>query len=481
MNYLSVFPTRITTVIIAILVLSCNKYLDVKPEDKFLDAQVYGTEASVKNALNGIYLNMAKPALYGENLSTTTVDVLARYYNISSTAHKMYTIANYNYADDSTRKRMTDIWYNAYQAILNINAFIYNVSARNDVMAGWKKNLMLGEAYGLRAFISLDMLRLFGPVYARDSAVNAIPYPVLPATEISALLPAKTVMDSVMSDLDKAKQLLLADPIITNGVQLGNTIGSDPFFLLRNRRMNYYSVLALQARTLLYRGNKQAALQAALQVMEQAGKWFPWVSPELTTAGNANADRVFSSEVLFGVENYNMFSGRDAWFNATLPVTSLLIPHPQYLNNVYENYTNDYRFRSWWKVDNSANLIDRTFFKYADITDKTLLFRRLQPLLRMSEMYYIAAECAADDATATGYLNTMRLKRGLPDVLVSGNRQLLITREFQKEFWGEGQLFYYYKRTNSNTIPNGTSASGTINMTAAQYVVPLPAGEVDYR
>ena len=49
-----------------------------------------------------------------------------------------------------------------------------------------------------------------------------------------------------------------------------------------------------------------------------------------------------------------------------------------------------------------------------------------------------------------------------------------------KEFFGEGQLFYYYKRLNVSTIPAGDD-SGDVTMNEAKYKFPLPDSETDYR
>ena len=71
----------------------------------------------------------------------------------------------------------------------------------------------------------------------------------------------------------------------------------------------------------------------------------------------------------------------------------------------------------------------------------------MQPLIRMSEMYYIASETEPNLVAATDYLNLVRNHRGLPDLdatLIDLPSELL--KEYKREFYGEGQLFFYYKR-----------------------------------
>jgi len=70
-------------------------------------------------------------------------------------------------------------------------------------------------------------------------------------------------------------------------------------------------------------------------------------------------------------------------------------------------------------------------------------------------MYYIAAECAnanADSLKATTLLDSVRAHRNLPvyttPALKTDSVNTEIRKEYQKEFLGEGQMFYYYKRKN---------------------------------
>ena len=95
------------------------------------------------------------------------------------------------------------------------------------------------------------------------------------------------------------------------------------------------------------------------------------------------------------------------------------------------------------------------------------------PLLKLSEMYLIAAEASGD----ISYLETLRANRGyasrpLPE---GANLQEELQKEYQKEFIAEGQLFYYYKRQNLQSIP---FTSHVMNRDA--YVFPVPDNELEF-
>src|SRR5690606_24722049 len=98
------------------------------------------------------------------------------------------------------------------------------------------------------------------------------------------------------------------------------------------------------------------------------------------------------------------------------------------------------------------------------------------PVIRLSEMYYIAAEAETDPQLALGYLNTVRTARVLPalDDLTSGDFKNELLKAYRKEFFGEGQLWFYYKRLNVAQIPNSPEAT---TMTEEKYVFPLPVAE----
>ena len=51
------------------LVVSCNAWLDVTPENAIADDDLFSTGFGYRNALNGIYTNLASDELYGKQLS----------------------------------------------------------------------------------------------------------------------------------------------------------------------------------------------------------------------------------------------------------------------------------------------------------------------------------------------------------------------------------------------------------------------------
>lgn len=464
---------------------SCNKYLDVKPEDQFVESAVYATEKGFINHLNGIYLNMGKDALYGGDLTFTLVSVLGQEYNISSTSsHNWYQHANYAYTNSLMEPAIEEVWSNSYEVVMSANNLLENMVKYGGVLKPFRDSIIRGEALAIRAYMHFDLLRLYGPVYAVDSMEESIPYVTHADITTRPLLPANNVMDSILADLDQSERCLKNDPVITGGpLRIPGAEEVDYFYQQRNGRLNYYAVKALKARILLYRGDKTGALAQAKAVIEGAGPWFPWTNLK-KASGNADyPDRTFSTEHLFDIYCPRLYASYNSNFSPDVADRSILAAHPTRLAATFEGLENDYRYNPSWIIPSVGNKTYRCFYKYADVTNKDSsdMFRYRVPMLRLSEMYYIAAECETDPVAALGYINVVRYNRGLTDLPETVTLETEIRKEYQKEFYGEGQLFFYYKRKKQATVPKGGAGSGNFTMLAATYVMPRPKSETDYR
>jgi len=474
-NYIKIMALVITTIGI---LSSCKKFLNVQPEDKVLETQLFSTKQGIKTVLNGLYINLAKNELYGENLTLSTVEILAQRYNVPST-HILTKIASYAYNDNPTLSRMESIWTNSYSTILNINTFLDNVDKYPGVLDQKTEKIYKGEAIAMRAFLHFDLLRLYGPRYNTvDSTKQSLPYYEASKSSINPLLPANTFIQKIINDLSVAETLLAEDEIIANGVNTALPNAAVDFLKNnRNFRLNYYAVKGLKARVFLYRGDKVNALKNAKEVMAVA-RYFPWTTSTNALSEKQNPDRVFTTEMLFGIMNTQLYTTYVALFDPGVSDAAILAPITARLNSVYENNENDYRFNLNWQIPTTGVKAYKTFYKYADVIDKTKLFRFTIPLLKISEIYLIAAESEPASVDGVAYLNTVRANRGLAALATNVNLNTELQKEYQKEFFGEGQLFYFYKRRNVTSVPNGSASSGNVTIS---YAVPLPQSETIFR
>src|SRR5690606_36037180 len=103
------------------------------------------------------------------------------------------------------------------------------------------------------------------------------------------------------------------------------------------------------------------------------------------------------------------------------------------------------------------------------------------PLFRMSELYYMMAEGATTIEESLTHLNTVRRNRGLiNDLSIQkiNTKELLraeISKEYQKEFYAEGQTFYYYKRIGATNMLFKSAL-----ITPQNYQVTIPDAELEF-
>lgn len=469
--------------LVSLMAISCSDFLDVVPQDKILEDQTYSSEAGVQNVHNGIYLQLSGDNLYGGHLSMDAVEILGQQYNMGGSNVKNR-IANYAYAESVPKGTFSNIWESAFTTILSVNKFLESIEEHSGVISIEKANLLKGEAIAIRAMLHFDMLRMYGPIYKVAPADPSIPYYDAAVTSNNKLLPANEVILKVVKDLDNAIVLLQNDPILTNGRYAASTaFDGNPYYAAnRGQRMNLLAAKCLKARVLLYAGDKTGASAIANEVINVAKTVpsFGWTS-NLDATNSANPDRIFSSENFFSLSDFTLYLKQRALFDASISEFEIYSPLLSRINAVFESNDNDYRSLPTWKIPSTGGKTQKLFYKYEDVPDKTKLFRFQIPMFKLSEMYLIATETAATPAESFAFLNTLRFNRGLTNVAATAVLATEITKEYRKEFIGEGQLFFYYKRINSTTIPNGSAASGNVSMTALQYVVPLPDAEINFQ
>jgi hypothetical protein len=460
-----------------LLLGSCKKYLDVQPETSYTETQVYNNEAALQQAFNGLYLDLASSELYGSYLSSSMIELMAQRYKPVSDlmgTRELSSLVYYDYGAPHIQRLMDTIWRKAYATVLATNVFLSKIdnSIAGNVVSQPNGKLLKGEALAIRAMLHFDMLRLFGPVYSSGSGSTAIPYYSIADGKMQPLLTASQAMEKIMADLTEAANLLAADPVITNGI----VYTSNFYSAARNQRLNYYAVRSLMARAYIWQGKTTEAYNTALSIITDGEKWFPWTTPDAVN-NPTNPDRVFSPEIIFGANNAFLYNNYDRYFNPALWDGSILVPDATRFSEVFEGLFQDYRVVQTWLTGNGKAY--RTFYKYAPLA-QTQNWRFIQPLIRKSELYLILAETETDPVKALGYLNTERRNRGLANLASISSMAAELRKEYQKEFWGEGQLFFYYKRINATGVPSASMPYPWATVDPV-YTVPLPLSETSTR
>lgn len=464
---------------------ACDAWLDVKPYDKISQDELLSTEDGYMKLLNGIYVELNSDMLYGGALSVEMIEIMGGAYTIGTdnTVWGNYAdLAEYEYGTDYWRARFNEIWNKAYSLILNCNLLLDNLQTTTVRFTGDNYKIIKGEALALRAMLHFDMLRIFGPVYSRNPDMPAIPYYKRYSVVPNEILPASEVADEILHDLQEARILLANDPVRTSGTMTSApSDGSSTFMYYRNLRLNYYAVTSLLARCGLYFGDKESAYKYAVEVIEAADSGiFPFVDRSLVTGSPDDPDRIFSSEVIFALTH----SQRNKLFKnyydpSRIPNYVFRMDNDLMSNRIFGGGAltggnqDDYRYRVNW-VATGAN---RYFYKYSDMADAGSIVNTMIPMIRLGELYLIAAESRSEDIGAgVVYVNKLRANRG-----VSGLQSLtqeILQYEYIRELYGEGQLFFMYKRMFSPVLFSSNDSRNP-RPSDAVFVVPLPSSETD--
>lgn len=458
---------------------ACSDWLDVKPKTEEEADQMFSTEEGFKAALAGAYIALCQPELYGKELTFGMLGVLGQEWDgtvqgpvyTSGSAYNYF--LRYRYGEVVTKPIVEAIWSNMYKTIANVNTLIEYTDKKKEVLRGNNYEIIKGEALALRAFIHFDLFRLYSDCNFEEDVLS-IPYVTSSRPVITGQSTTNEVITLLLKDIDAALELLEKDPFFTGEDVSGKDNG---YLTNRDFHLNYYAVQGLKARVYAYAGQLQNAYHAAQIVIDaqQNSGLFTWVSKnDITNTNTALRDRTFSTEHLFALNTNKLVENIKGYFKeTTTPLTSRITPK-EADGCLYE--ASDYRgvffeqdngvpnvFSKFWQMDNQV------------ISGQTVRPKRdRMPVIRVTEMYYIAAEYLKDvnPALALDQLNTVRKMRGITEKLTNTDPQDIqneILKEYQREFLGEGQLFYYHKRLGTVRIAT----------TDAVYKLPMPDDEID--
>jgi hypothetical protein len=475
----------IATLILSLTFTSCKKWLDIQPESEVSDEVLYSTEEGFQEALLGVYTKCSHEELYGKELTVGTPEVLAQNYTLTDNDKYFYLkTSKYDYTDADFISRKDQIWVGLYNAIANCNVLLSNIDSKRKIFTGNNYALIKGEALALRAYLHFDLLRMFAPATA---TATGIPYVTKYSKDITPMSTVGAVLDSAVNDLTKAKELLTIDPILSASYIVGyptekdttlNTEESSPLLFLQNRRhrLNYYAVCGTLARVYLYKNDKANALTNALEVINS--NKFPWTNnSDFLAVDDDKKDHILYKELLFGWYIPSMATTyKNSFFLTGISGMHLAEYAGEAIYETGGAGADDLRYKEWLLSSSLSTSNALNITKYLHNTSNTAsdanLHYMMAPAIRLSEMYYIAAECTSNAA----YLNTVRTHRGI-GTPVTGDLVTELLKECRKEWYAEGQIFYMYKRLNHDII---NQSGSSIPASDKIFVLPLPNDEILY-
>lgn len=453
-------------------VTSCSDWLDVAPETEKKQEEMFSTETGYKNVLTGAYIRMKSASLYGDEMVYGTLSMLAQNWNNTTTGSKEAYLRLYDYKASQIESAFSSIYNNLYKVIADVNGLLKDIDSNRDIFKGNGYQLTKAEALAIRAFCHFDILRLFGPMPTNLPNEPILPYVKVVSNTPNSKITYEQFTKNLLDDLQEAEDLFEGkDPICTYSIEKLNspTFLEDTYWGYRQMRMNYYAVCATKARLYLWLGNKTEALKYSKIVMDAKDN----VGNKMYRLGNsddcARKDYTLSCEHIFNI--YVKDLGTTSLGTAKgYQKTKSLLTSQLYgsgstdirLNLMWDYVYDDY----WWTYYNY-------FKKYLQSDGMPNLAKNVLPLIRLYEMYLIAMECSSLEE-ANALYSEMCIARDIPSVEIDDVNELrdIIVKEYNKEFCGEGQTFYMFKRLAIETIPYAAE-SGSIST----YVIPLPVQE----
>ena len=258
----------------------------------------------------------------------------------------------------------------------------------------------------------------------------------------------------------------------------------DEYLGFRRFRFNYYAVKAIQARLYMYLGKKAEAYAIAKEIIGAVDRNGRKVLKLAGAKDIGSGNYALPLECILALSNYEI---EDNTKNVLYPITAfsdiLYLTEMQLYSDLFAGQSTamNNRIHLWDRLQDGTkrNLLK----KYnqptsSSNTDMKVLATQKQvvPLIRLSEIYLIAIETAPtlDEANAF-YIPYMKARNVDASPLREEQLMAEVIREYRREFFGEGQMFYTYKRLGTKNMLWKTDRE----VGEQDYIVPLPSTELN--
>ncbi|MCA5005297.1 RagB/SusD family nutrient uptake outer membrane protein [Sphingobacterium bovistauri] len=491
---------KIFGVIVSLLgATSCNKSLDIAPEDYFADVNYWQTETQVDNFMTGIHSQLRGQQFQLFRLGELRGGALITIPTFPVSLSEVNSIEN----------SMTEVtpglgaWAGFMNPILQINLFIEKVNTIT-FLSDSKKSTLLGQAHGLRAFYYFHLLRTYGGVPLRTSAdvLNSRPDQV-------ALRLARSTEEETLA--------LVKTDIAKSLENFGNVQGSNKaYWTLNATRMLKGEVFLWSAK--VYGTNTDLAeAKTALEAVS-GYSLLPNFANVIKTKRNAEiiftlpfqfneAEASASAAFLYDLPN---FSG--LYFKDTVSSTAEALVDPLVLQQTSAQTIQRYGYK--YQLFQSFNLNDQrrnaTFYDFYAL-DRSVAPQRVTvrnivltkflgtinnnirnytddwPIYREADRLLMLAEIAnAQGENPQSYIQLVRNRafNGTdPIPFVNGTKdanEIAIFEERMKEFVWEGKRWYDIRRMKFGNNPLVFQSSnhpyGVLNQATEAYKVLWPIG-----
>lgn len=432
---------KIYSIIALVLFTACNdSFFETTPPTQISTSEVFSSEDNIDAFINGAIRFLMENSTSQDNPGLPTIFLTHEVMGEDAFARD----GRYGYRDsypyrdpfDNTTRRALFFWTLQYTSIDHANNIIANIEIDDNSKASFKH--MKGQAYALRAFNYLNLVRQYQFTYAKDANAAALPVyttPTNPSTNPNPLSTVGTIYELILDDLAEAERLLQG------------------FNREVKNRPDLNVVYGLLARTHLTLENWELAAEYAVKARagypimtaEQYGEGFNdvanqewiWGHPQTATqnrGGSSYLAYIETTPYTTNASGTNLYYGYNS-----------IIPDPHFVQ-LFED--EDVR-RSLFEVATQPAEALYAHYRYKKFRNKYPNHDGHIVLMRSSEMLLIEAEAKARLNNVSGAvqaLNELRSRRNLPNVAAADYNNSSIVSEIllerRRELWGEGFRLY---------------------------------------
>lgn len=375
-----------------VVLFSCQK-LDVSSPNDVPTGNVFTNADGLRSALTGLYNNFQQRDYYGgyyQLMADLNSDVC------TAGGYDVPALNDINAHAVSTSNIFTEKTYLAiYKCVSHANEILNAVDKITDAnLSEEERSAIKGQALALRALAHFDALRMFG--YHWDESSNYGVPVVTTVQNATDIVPRSTVADtykSILNDLTEADALL-------DGAELTTQYANNLF------------VKGLLARVYLYEKDFANAARFATDVIND-GTYSLLGADEFTTiyTGRLSSESIF--ELSFDGQNQSTFNAGTYVRDDALR-TEIFFLANQGMDAFFQARPGDKRAELLDFVNNDVSILpDGRSQKYRG----EVLKDNPAYILRIAEMYLIAAEAKGRTGGGLTYLNTLRENRGLGNLI----------------------------------------------------------------
>lgn len=423
-----------------------DNWMDLESSTSVSTDNAIMSESDAESAINGIYNAMQSYEYYGARM-TYYADVTGEDAQAESSTKRSANYYTFSYNKDNAPSSFWNLPYYVIRLANNI------LSANPDYIS----DDMKGQALAIRALAHFDVTRVYGYPYTKNNGESWGAVLVLNRPAHNTKPRRNTVSECYAQIITDLKDAI---PLLSKKKNSG--------------KINQIAAKALLARVYLYQGDNTNALKMAEEVLAdaQTAGYQLWTNEEYAAAWGNGSEK----EILFKIIN-------TATDNAGNESVGNL-----YHEKGYKDIIPSDDFKTLLKADSKdvrlALLGSKYYLKYQGNSSDEDWRAADVPIIRLSEVYLIAAEAAVkeqDNAKALTYINEI-VKRANPDNSVSGTVTIdQVLTERRKELMGEGHRLFDAMRNNVTIERLGEShfSKQTIKIDDFKIILPIPKREME--